>query len=158
VLPPPLPASLKMVGFTLFTRHEGPKESRGIALLCFKTSALEGGERSASHPGRFLPPVKTRYPSYGRLRGLQVRSGQVRKISPPPGFDWGQLNRRKMRTYAALFVSDLLNRKSGDTMYLRNVPENMLLIKYYTEPQNLCPSREWISKLLVVIETFSVLR
>jgi hypothetical protein len=63
------------------------RESRGIALLCFKTSALEEGDGSASRPGRFLPPGKTRYPLYRRLGGPQGRSGQVRKISPPPGFD-----------------------------------------------------------------------
>jgi hypothetical protein len=51
------------------------------------TTALEGGERSASRPGRFLPPGKTRYPLYRRLVGPQGRSGQVRKISLPPGFD-----------------------------------------------------------------------
>ena len=51
------------------------------------TSALEGGEKSASRPGRTLPPGKTRYPLCRRLDGPQCRSGQVRKISPPPGFD-----------------------------------------------------------------------
>ena len=51
------------------------------------TTALEGGEGSASRPGRFLPPAKTRYPLYGRLGGPQGRSGQVRKILPPPVFD-----------------------------------------------------------------------
>ena len=51
------------------------------------TTALEGGEGSASRPGRSLPPGKTRYPLYRRLGGPQGRSGQVRKISPPPGFD-----------------------------------------------------------------------
>ena len=44
--------------------------------------ALEGGEGSASPPGRFLPPEKTRYPLYRRLGGTQGRSGQVRKILP----------------------------------------------------------------------------
>jgi len=34
-----------------------------------------------------LTPGKTRYPLYRRLGGLQDRSDQVRKISPPPGFD-----------------------------------------------------------------------
>jgi hypothetical protein len=34
-----------------------------------------------------LRPGKTRYPLYGRLGGPQGRSGRVRKISPPPGFD-----------------------------------------------------------------------
>jgi hypothetical protein len=51
------------------------------------TTALEWGEGSASCPGLFLSPEKTRYPSYKRLVGPQGRSEQVRKISPPPGFD-----------------------------------------------------------------------
>jgi len=34
-----------------------------------------------------LPPGKTRYPLYRRLGGPRGRSGRVRKISPPPGFD-----------------------------------------------------------------------
>ena len=51
------------------------------------TTALERGEGSASRPGRSLPPGKTRYPLYRRLSGPQGRSGQVRKISPPPGLD-----------------------------------------------------------------------
>jgi hypothetical protein len=53
----------------------------------FVTSALEGGEGSASHPGRTLPLGKTRYPLYRRLGWPHGRSRQVRKISPPPGFD-----------------------------------------------------------------------
>jgi len=50
------------------------------------TSALDGvgGQR---HAPAALPPGKTRYPSYRRLRGPQGRSERVRKISPPPGFD-----------------------------------------------------------------------
>ena len=47
------------------------------------TTALEGGEGSASRPGRNLPPGKTRYPLYKGLGGPQGRSGQVRKISLP---------------------------------------------------------------------------
>jgi len=49
--------------------------------------ALEGEEGSASRLGRSLSTGKTRYPLYRRLGGSQGRSGQVRKISPPPGFD-----------------------------------------------------------------------
>ena len=45
------------------------------------------GEGSASRPGSTLPPGKTWYPLYRRLGGPQGRSGQVRKISPQPGFD-----------------------------------------------------------------------
>ena len=49
------------------------------------TTALGGGEGSAAHPGRSLPPGKTRYPLYRRMGGFQGRSGQVRKVSPPKG-------------------------------------------------------------------------
>jgi hypothetical protein len=51
------------------------------------TTALEGGERSVSRPGRSLLPEKTQYPLYRRLCWPQGWSGHVRKISPPPGFD-----------------------------------------------------------------------
>jgi len=46
------------------------------------TTALKGGEGSASRPGRSLLPGKNRYQLYRRLGGPQDRSGQVRKISP----------------------------------------------------------------------------
>ena len=51
------------------------------------TTALEGGEGSASRPGRSLPSGKTRCPLYRRLGGPQGRSRPVRKISSSPGFD-----------------------------------------------------------------------
>jgi len=38
-------------------------------------------------PRPLYPPGKTRYPLYRRLDGPQGRSGRVRNISPPPGFD-----------------------------------------------------------------------
>ena len=39
------------------------------------------------HAPATLRPGKTQYPLYRRLGGPQGWSGQVRKISPPPGFD-----------------------------------------------------------------------
>ena len=63
--------------------HRG---SRGIALLFLDRGTCRG-EGSASRRGRSLPPGKTRYPLYRRLGGLPGWSGQVRKISSPPGFD-----------------------------------------------------------------------
>jgi len=51
------------------------------------TNGTKRGEGSASRPGRSLPPGKTRYSLHRRLRGPQGRSGQLRKILPPPGFD-----------------------------------------------------------------------
>ena len=47
------------------------------------TSALDGGGWSTPRPGRFTPG-KDPVPIVG---GPQGRSGRVRKISPPPGFD-----------------------------------------------------------------------
>ena len=49
------------------------------------TTALEGGEGSASRPAHSLLPGKTRYLLCRRLGGPQGRSGQVGKISPPTG-------------------------------------------------------------------------
>ena len=46
------------------------------------TTALEGGERSASRPGRTLTPGKTRYPFYRRLGGPQGRSGRAENLVP----------------------------------------------------------------------------
>ena len=70
----------------LCTCHTAHRGSRGIALL-FLDHGTRRGEGSAPRPGRSLPPGKTRYPLYRRLGGPQGRSGQVRKISLPPGFD-----------------------------------------------------------------------
>ena len=51
------------------------------------TLALDEGGWSTPRPDRFTPGKETRYPLYRRLGGPQGRSGQVRKISPQPGFD-----------------------------------------------------------------------
>ena len=57
---------------------------RGVELYLYssKTSALEGGEGSASRPGRTLPPGKIRYPLYRRLGGPQGRSGRAENLAP----------------------------------------------------------------------------
>jgi hypothetical protein len=73
---------------TCLTAQSG---SRGMALL-FHEHGTRRGEGSASRPGRSLPPGKTRYPLCRKLGGPQGRSGQVRKISPPPGFDSRTVN------------------------------------------------------------------
>ena len=68
--------------FQPFTGHEGPQGEQRYSSTLIQTSALEGGERSASRPGSTLPPGKTRYPLYRRLGGPQGLSGLVRKILP----------------------------------------------------------------------------
>jgi hypothetical protein len=45
------------------------------------------GVGGQSHATAVLPPEKNRYPLHRRLSGPQGRSGRVRKISPPTGFD-----------------------------------------------------------------------
>jgi len=46
------------------------------------TAALEGGEWSAAHPGRTLPPGMTRYPFYRRLGEPEGRSGRAENLVP----------------------------------------------------------------------------
>ena len=58
-----------------------------VCCTLFKTSALKMGVGGQHHAPAALPPEKTRYPLYRRLGGPQARSRQVRKISPPSGFD-----------------------------------------------------------------------
>jgi hypothetical protein len=57
------------------------RRSGGIALLTLDLGARKGWVVSAT------PRPLYRYPLYRRLGGPQGRSGRVRKISPPPGFD-----------------------------------------------------------------------
>ena len=76
----------KQVGFTLLQATKALRDSRGIAYSIFDLGTRRD-EGSASRLGRTLPPGKIRYPFYRRLCGPQGRSGQVRKISPPPHRD-----------------------------------------------------------------------
>jgi hypothetical protein len=58
------------------TRHAGDKRERRYSSNSFVTSALDGGEWSASRPGRVLPPGKySRYPLTRRQGGPHRRSG-----------------------------------------------------------------------------------
>ena len=51
------------VKYTL-VQAERPIGGVEVQLYSFMTIAIEGGEVSASHPDRLLPPGKTRYPLY----------------------------------------------------------------------------------------------
>ena len=66
-------------------RHLGRVEVWLYSIFDFGTRRRRGV--SITPPPRTLPPGKTQYPLYRRLGGPQGRSGQVRKVSPPPGFD-----------------------------------------------------------------------
>ena len=66
--------------------HEGQDSGVGYSSTLSLTSALDG-VGGQGHAQAALPPRITRYPLYRMLGGPQGRSGQVRKISPPPGFE-----------------------------------------------------------------------
>jgi hypothetical protein len=73
-----------------------------------------------------LTPGMTRYPSYRRLGGPQGRSGQVRKILPPPGFDPGRSNRylriRNIKIYKIIITNfDCMDLKLGLSYKGRNM-------------------------------------
>ena len=79
---------LSFVSFFLQQATEAQRVSRGIALpYLFITSEPRWGRGGQHHTPAALPPLKTLYPLYRRLGGPQGRSGRVRKISLPPGFD-----------------------------------------------------------------------
>ena len=98
------------------------------------TTALEVGEGSASHLCRSLTPGKTRYPLYRRLGELQGRSGQVRKISPPPGIQSPESPSRSQSLYRLSYpgprctetsvqittIRYVISQKSVDPIYSRN--------------------------------------
>ena len=48
----------KLVGIQSFISHKGPQGQQRYSSTLFLTSVLEGGEGSASRPGRTLPPGK----------------------------------------------------------------------------------------------------
>jgi len=65
--------------------HEGPDGEQRYSSTLSLTSAL--GVAGQHHAQAALPLGQTRYPLYRGTGGPQGRSGRVRKISPPPGFD-----------------------------------------------------------------------
>jgi hypothetical protein len=68
------------------TGHEGPEGEKRYSSTLSLTSALDGVGVQRHDPAD-LPPGKSRYPFYRKLGGSLGRSGRMRKISPPAGFD-----------------------------------------------------------------------
>ena len=71
----------------LCTGRTAQRGSTGIALLFHDQRHWKGMRGQRQAPAALYPPWKTRYPLYRWLGGPKGRSGQVRKISPSPGFD-----------------------------------------------------------------------
>ena len=70
----------------LCTDRMAHRGSRGIALL-FLDHGTRRWVRGQRHAQPHFTPGKSRYSLYRRLGWPQGRSGHVRKISLPPGFD-----------------------------------------------------------------------
>jgi len=92
--------------------------------------ALEGGEGSASRPGRSLPPGKTRYLLYMRLGGPQDRSGQVRKISPSTGIRSPDRPARSQSLYRLSYPAHRLGGGVGGsvTLFGRQTPRFLWIV------------------------------
>jgi hypothetical protein len=80
-----------------------------LGRFIFRPRYWKGVRGSASHPGGFLPPGKTRYSLYRRLGGPQGRSGQVRKISPPTGIQSPDRPARSQSLYRLIYPAHVLN-------------------------------------------------
>jgi hypothetical protein len=65
------------------TFHRGSK----CIALSFHDHGTRRGWGVSVTPRPLFTPGKTRYHLYRRLGGPQGQAGQVRKITPPPGFD-----------------------------------------------------------------------
>ena len=103
------------------TGHEGPEGEQRYSSTLPSTSALDGvdGQR---HAPAALPPGKNRKSLYRSLGGPQSRSGQVRKISPAPGFD--------LRTFQP--SSESLYRLSYPGPYPRNTSHKNITSGIYS--------------------------
>jgi hypothetical protein len=93
------PVAIRYGGYAIpahSTAQSHPSTCRGtyrgrveVQFYSSLTSALEVGARPTPRPSHFSPGKRTRHWLHRTLRGPRGRSGQVRKISAPPGFELG---------------------------------------------------------------------
>ena len=124
----------------LCTGRAAHRGNRGIALP-FLDYGTEGGEGSASRPGRSLPPGKTRYLLYRRLGGPQGGSGQVRKISPPTGIRSPECPARSQSLYR--LCGQINSLMLMDKRLLLSVPS--LMYGFLACPTISSKSKEWFT-------------
>jgi len=82
-IPKSSPLYMELTHCTGHTAHRG---SRGLTLL-FPDHGTRRRWGFSVWPRPLFTQGKTRYPLYRRLGKTQGRSGEMRKISPPPGLD-----------------------------------------------------------------------
>jgi len=128
------------------TAHRG---SRGIAILFHDHGTRRGwGVSFTCRP--FLPPGKTRYPLYRRVGEPQGRSGQVRKISPPPGF-----NPRTVQPVASRYTdyATRLNHRSGRQPKTYVKPEAAITVFELLMMGGVSPETCWAIKKIGIINS-----
>jgi hypothetical protein len=91
------------------------------------------------HAPAALPRGKTRYPLYRRLGGPQGRSGRVRKISPPPGFD-----PRTVQSVASLYTDSATRPTSIRTYCLQRIVLGFHILVGTAQRNSSLPSTESI--------------
>jgi len=102
------------------------------------TAALEGGEWSEAHPGRTLPPGKTRNPLYRRLIGPQGRSGRAENLVPsgirsrtvqPVAQSLYRLNYSAHNIYIYIYNSKYKDLNNRNTESLWNVNTKLIPVR-----------------------------
>jgi hypothetical protein len=102
------------------------------------------------HPGRFFRSKQTRYPSYRRLGGPRGRSGWVRKISPPAGFDPRTVQPKRVAIPTELSGTPIVTVTSNLCLSVRccSLPSNLLiriLYAFFYVPVLTCLVRFFLS-------------
>jgi hypothetical protein len=82
-----IPCSMARVRVPSRTGYKGRQAEQSYSCTPSLTSTTDVCEGSNPRSGLCTPLQETRHPLYRGLGGHQGRSGRVRKISPPPGFD-----------------------------------------------------------------------
>jgi len=80
------------------TGHKGPEEEQRYSSSLSLTLVQYEGGWSTSRSGRFLQGKETQYLLHRRPGGPQGWSGQLLKISPPPGFNPRTIQAAAIRT------------------------------------------------------------
>jgi hypothetical protein len=112
----------------------------------FSTSALDGGEWSASRPNRALAPGKDpRYPLYRRLGGPESRSGHrgYKKIlSPLPGIE-SQSPGRPTRSQTLYWLSYPAHTRASTHIYFF-IPAVLTRFSFWVWLPSRLPSLPWL--------------
>jgi len=90
-------------------------------------SVVDRGGQPTPRPDRFAPGKKSRYPLYRKLGRPQSQSGQVGRISPPPGLEPRNFQLVGNR-YACPHIYVTVQRKFLAEAFSKHIVQNMKLL------------------------------